>query len=45
MAGQDVCKIAYDGKFEEFRNLVNDNRDLLTQIDEVSSVVHDVYKI
>ena len=31
----DVCKIAYDGNFDEFRNLINENRDLLIQRDEV----------
>ena len=39
MAGRDVCKIACDGKFDEFRNLVIENDDLLTQIDEVSSIL------
>ena len=32
----DVCKIAYDGNFDKFRNLINENRDLLTERDEVS---------
>ena len=35
----DVCKIAYDGNFDKFRNLINENRDLLTERDEVSHTV------
>ena len=38
-AANDICKIAYDGNFDKFRNLINENRDLLTERDEASHIV------